>query len=240
LRLADLPALSKIAKKHNLKFVVDNTFCPLIIRPAQFGADVVVHSCTKYISGASDLVAGVIISDKEFIEKLVDLNFGSVMLKGPVMDPRVAHELYLRLDHLPIRMQAHSRAAMNLALVLSENKIPLIYPGLESHIDNSKMKNLFQAEFGFGGMMAVDMKTPEKALHLAQLLQKEKFGLYAVSLGFSRTLLSCPSVSTSSEISEEEQIKMKLSPGLLRMSIGFVGDEKVMTERFLKCYKQCF
>jgi methionine-gamma-lyase len=89
-------------------------------------------------------------------------------------------------------------------------------------------------------MMTVDCKTPDNAMKLAQKLQDEKFGLYAVSLGFSRTLMSCPSVSTSSEIPADEQIKMNLSPGLLRLSIGYLGNQTTMLNRFLKCYREIF
>ena len=238
LTVADLPGLGRIAKKHNLKFVVDNTFAPTLVHPSRYGADVVIHSCTKFISGSSDLIAGVILGSVEFINSLIDVNTGVVMLKGPVMDPRVAHELYLRLDHLPIRMQAHSKSTQALADRLTKEGVKVIYPGLVSHPQHHRMTEIMNPDFGFGGMLAVDLGTPERAQKLARSLQDEKFGLYAVSLGFSRTLLSCPAVSTSSEISAEDQKTMKLSPGLLRMSIGYIGSDAVMAERFLKCYRQ--
>lgn len=238
LRIADLPALGKICKTKNVKFVVDNTFTPMMVSPAQWGADVVVHSCTKYISGASDLIAGAIVSSQEFINQLIDVNHGVVMLTGPVMDARIAHELYSRMDHLHIRMMAHSKSALFLAERLEQAQVPVIYPGLKTHQDAFMMKQILNAEFGFGGMLVVDCETSAKALELANRLQQEKFGLYAVSLGFSRTLMSCPSVSTSSEIPEVEQKKMGLSPGLLRLSIGYSGNDEAMTERFFKCYQQ--
>ncbi len=237
LQLANLSELGKLAKKHNLKFVVDNTFTPVLFNPVQFGADVVVHSCTKFISGSSDMVAGVICSSKKFIDSLRDLNHGMVMLKGAVMDARIAHELYLRLDHLPIRMRAHSSSAKMMAEQMFEQKVPVIYPGLKNHPDHLAFTKNMNPGFGYGGMIAVDMKTSERAMYLAKALQDEIFGLYAVSLGFARTLMSCPSVSTSSEISEADQKKMNLSPGLLRLSIGFTGDDQVMLDRFMKCYR---
>lgn len=88
LAVSDIKALSEICKKHNIKLVVDNTFTPMIIQPALHGADVVIHSCTKYISGSSDFIAGAIAGSEEFIASLIDVNHGSVMLTGPVMDPR--------------------------------------------------------------------------------------------------------------------------------------------------------
>lgn len=237
LRVADLPKLSELCKQKKLKLVVDNTFTSLIVQPAQFGADVVVYSCTKYISGSSDLMAGAIVSSQAFIDELVDINHGMVMLTGPVMDASIAHHLYMRLDHLPIRMRAHSMAAAHLAARLQEEKIPVVYPGLSSHADHAMLDRIGNKEFGAGGMMAVDCGSSDRAMKLAVKLQDEKFGLYAVSLGFSRTLMSCPSVSTSSEIPEAEQVEMGLSRGLLRLSIGYSGDNEIMTDRFLKCWR---
>lgn len=237
LAVSDLEALGKLATSKGLKLVVDNTFTPLLIRPARFGADVVIHSGTKYLSGASDLIAGAIVGSRALVNQLIDLNHGVVMLTGPVMDARVAHELYLRMDHLPIRMQAHSRSAAFLVRELAAAKIPVAYPGLESHPQHALFAKMLTPGYGFGGMVTVDCGTSLRAMELAQRLQDEKFGLYAVSLGFSRTLMSCSSVSTSSEIPADTQQKMGLSPGLLRLSIGYVGDDAEMARRFLSCWK---
>lgn len=238
LAVADLPKLSEITRKHKVTFVVDNTFTPLILAPARFGADVVLHSCTKFISGASDLMAGAICGRQEFIDQLIDVNSGIVMLTGPVMDANVAHRLYERLDHLASRIVSHSKSAMYLAQEMSRARIPVIYPGLESHPNHKLLSGMMNRQYGFGGMMTVECGSPERALALAHELQQEKFGLYAVSLGFSRTLMSCPSISTSSEIPEDEQKAMGLSKGLLRLSIGYSGDDEVMTERFLRGYRK--
>ncbi len=240
LNLCDLEASGRIAKKHGLKFVVDNTFTPVLITPVDFGADVVLHSCTKYISGSSDMIAGVIAGSSEFIRQLSDINSGSVMLTGPVMDARIAHELYLRLDHLPIRMSAHSRHAHILAQRMEEAGVPVFYPGLKSHPQHDLMARHLNKGYGYGGMLTIDCGTSRKAMELASLLQQSKFGLYAVSLGFSRTLMSCPSVSTSSEIPESEQRAMKLSPGLLRVSVGFTGDVEIEWSRFISEYRKVF
>ena len=160
------------------------------------------------------------------------------MLKGPVMDPRSAHELYMRLDHLPIRMKAHSDSALFLASALEEKGISVIYPGLKSHAQHSEYQKVIHSDFGFGGMMAIELESAEKAMQLAQSLQNIKFGLYAVSLGFSRTLMTVPAITTSSEISDADQYKMKLKKGLLRLSIGYVGQDQIMLERFLETYKK--
>jgi methionine-gamma-lyase len=240
LLMAPLKALGELKKKRGLKLVVDNTFAPLMVSPAKFGADVIVHSCTKFISGASDMIAGVIAGSHEFIASLIDVNSGVVMITGPVMDSKIAHELYLRLDHLPLRIQAHAKSAAFLAEKMEKAKIPVVYPGLKSHEQHALMTSLIEPDFGYGGMLAVDCKTSANAMSLASALQEIKFGLYAVSLGFSRTLMSCPSVSTSSEIPADEQAAMHLSPGLLRLSVGYTGDDEILWQRFQECYTRLF
>lgn len=239
LRVAPFEKIKALKKKYpHVTIIVDNTFAPSLINPIDWGADIVVHSCTKFISGASDMIAGCVCGSQEFIDSLIDVNHGSVMLNGPVMDPKVAHELYLRLDHLPIRMRGHSENAMHFATLAEELGIPTQYPGLKSHPQHADFAKYFDTGIGHGGMVTIDLGTADRALHLAKGLQDRKFGLYAVSLGFSRTLLSCPSVSTSSEIPEEEQKQIDLHPGLLRLSIGYTGDRDTMSERFKEAYQE--
>lgn len=235
LSATDIEALSKLCKKKKITLMIDNTFAPMLARPIALGADIVVHSCTKYISGSSDCIAGAILGTKEFISSLIDVNKGVVMLGGPVMDPRVAHELYLRLDHLGVRMKAHSDAALFFARKMREKKLPVIYPGLEEHPQHELVKRIFHPQYGYGGILTLECEDSNKARDLAMKLQDEKFGLYAVSLGFSRTLMSCSAKSTSSEIPEDEQKKMGISAGLLRFSMGYTGDLEIMWKRFLNC-----
>lgn len=237
LNACDISELAKICKKKNIKLVVDNTFTPLMVQPIKHGADIVIHSCTKFISGSSDFIAGAIAGDKEFIDSLIDVNHGSVMLNGPVMDPRVAHELYLRLDHLAVRMEAHSKMANFFAQKMSDAKMKVIYPGLKNHPQHKLIKTLNNDRYGFGGILTLECDDSEQARLLATKLQNEKFGLYAVSLGFSRTLMSCSAKSTSSEIPEADRKSIGLSDGLLRFSIGYNGDKDVMWERFMSSYK---
>jgi methionine-gamma-lyase len=134
-------------------------------------------------------------------------------------------------------MQAHSKRASFLAARMEKEGIPVIYPGLESHPQRKLLQSMMNPAYGYGGMLTVDLGTTERASELAGKLQQEKFGLYAVSLGFSRTLMSCPARSTSSEIPEDEQKLMKLSPGLIRFSIGYTGDAETMWDRFIRCYR---
>ena len=133
LEIADIPALSRIAKRHNLKLVVDNTFSPMIFSPIRMGADVVVHSMTKFINGTSDCVAGCVCASSEFINQLMDVNSGANMLLGPVLDSFRAASILKNLHSLHIRMEKHSTNALWLSKQLHEAGQIVHYPGLPHH-----------------------------------------------------------------------------------------------------------
>lgn len=225
LEVADIPALAKIAHDRGAQLVVDNTFCPMVVSPAQLGADVVVYSLTKFVNGASDYIAGAICGRQEFIVNLMDLHNGALMLLGPTMDPQTAYNISLRLPHLGIRMKEHSRRAQLFAERMQELKVPVTYPGLESHPQYELLKRIGNvADFGFGGMLGIDLETNERAFQFMEMLQnKDRFGYMAVSLGYFDTLMSCSGASTSSELSPEDQQRAGISPGYVRMSIGYTG-----------------
>jgi len=115
LEVADILALSNLAKKHDLKLVVDNTFSPLSISPAKLGADVVIHSLTKFINGSSDTVGGVVCGTQEFIDNLRNVNDGASMLLGSTMDSLRASSILKNMRTLHIRMKQHSKNAQYLA-----------------------------------------------------------------------------------------------------------------------------
>ncbi len=222
LKVADIPSLARISRQAGIQLVVDNTFSPVMISPAVLGADVVVYSMTKFINGASDLLAGVICGSRNFIRRLMDLHTGRIMLLGPTMDPRVAFDVIQRLPHLPLRMREHGRRALAVSEMLADTGLRVIYPGLSSHPQHKLLRSILNGDFGYGGIFALDCGTQQKAEQMLDILQNQKrFGMIAVSLGYFDTLMSCSGSSTSSEISKEEQDKIGLSPGLLRISIGF-------------------
>lgn len=224
LRVADTPALAAIARRHGLSLVIDNTFCPMMVAPATLGADIVVHSLTKFISGGSDIVAGAVCGSQELIAQLMDVHTGSLMLLGPTMDPKVAHELSLRVPHLGLRIAEHSRRAMLFATRLRERGLRVVYPGLAEHPDHALAARLFRPERGFGGLFTVDLESRERAFRLMELLQnRDRFGYMAVSLGYFDTLMSCSASSTSSELTDEALRAAGISPGLVRVSIGYTG-----------------
>ncbi len=224
LRIADIPSLAAIAARRGAMLVVDNTFCPMMLSPATMGAAVVVHSLTKFISGASDIVAGAVCASADFIASLMDVHTGSLMLLGPTMDPKVAHTLSLRVPHLGLRIAEHSRRALLFATRLHDRGLAVVYPGLPNHPDHGLARRLFRPEFGFGGIFTVDLGTTARAFRFMELLQnKDRFGYMAVSLGYFDTLMSCSASSTSSEMGEEDLRRAGISPGLVRVSIGYTG-----------------
>ncbi|QRM90732.1 aminotransferase class I/II-fold pyridoxal phosphate-dependent enzyme [Lacinutrix sp. WUR7] len=235
LEVADIVGLAKLAKKHNLKLVVDNTFSPLSISPAELGADVVIHSLTKFINGSSDTVGGVVCGTQEFINDLRNVNDGACMLLGSTMDSLRAASVLKNLRTLHIRMQQHSLNASYLAERFESLGLKTVYPGLKSHPSHDLFKSMMNDKYGFGGMLTIDVGSIDKANALMELMQEKNLGYLAVSLGFYKTLFSAPGSSTSSEIPEEEQVAMGLSDGLIRFSIGLDAD----IERTFNTMKTC-
>lgn len=235
LEVADIEGLAKIAKKHNIKLVVDNTFSPLSVAPAKMGADVVVHSLTKFINGSSDTVGGVTCGTQEFIDSLKNVNDGASMLLGPTMDSLRAASVLKNLRTLHIRMKQHSHNALYLAERFEKDGLKTVYPGLKSHPSHELYKGMINPEYGFGGMMTLDVGTLDKANELMELMQHRNLGYLAVSLGFYKTLFSAPGTSTSSEIPMDEQKEMGLTDGLIRFSIGLDNDIGRTYQMMKKC-----
>ena len=235
LEVSDLESISIVAKKNKIKLVVDNTFTPLIFSPAKLGADVVIHSLTKFINGTSDTVGGVICSDEDFISEMIDVNSGSSMLLGPVMDAMRASFILKNLRTLHLRMKKHSENAMYLANSFHRDGLRVIYPGLENYPQHQLMKKQMNKGFGYGGMLVIDTQSKEKANALMEEMQNNNLGYLAVSLGFYKTLFSAPSLSTSSEIPEEERAQMGLSEGLVRISVGLDNDIERTYQTMVEC-----
>ncbi|MFM2265216.1 MAG: hypothetical protein RLZ77_636 [Bacteroidota bacterium] len=235
LEVADIASLAKLAKKYNLTLVVDNTFSPLSVAPLKLGADIVIHSLTKYINGSSDTVGGVTCASREFIDSLKNVNSGASMLLGPTMDSLRSASVMKNLRTLHIRMKQHSHNALYLAERFEKDGIKTVYPGLASHPSHALYKGMINPEYGFGGMMTLDMGSLDKANEVMELMQKRNLGYLAVSLGFYKTLFSAPGTSTSSEIPLEEQKEMGLTDGLIRFSIGLDND----IERTYNLMREC-
>lgn len=224
LRVADIPTLAAVAHAHGALLVVDNTFAPMIVSPIRQGADMVVHSLTKFMNGASDIIAGAVVGSSAFISSMMDLHTGSLMLLGPTMDPRMAFEISLRLPHLGLRLAEHGRRALVFAQRLTELGWAVCYPGLRTHPDHAILTRIMNDGYGMGGVLTIDLGTRQRAEQFMEMLQNDlQFGYMAVSLGYFDTLMSCSAASTSSELNDEAQHAAGISPGLVRMSLGISG-----------------
>jgi len=233
--ISDIPALAEIAHKHGVKLVVDNTFTPMIISPTRLGADVTVYSLTKFINGKNDCVAGAICGSVDFISSLIDVNNGTSMLLGPVLDPLRSSQILKNMHTLHIRMKQHSHNAMTLAKKFNEIGLSVVYPGLPEHKGHKTLKKMMNSDFGFGGILSIDMKTNEKANALMEGMEEAGVGYLAVSLGYFKTLFSCSGKSTSSEVPDELQKEMGMSEGLVRFSVGLDHDIDRTFEKIKGC-----
>ena len=238
LEVADIKALAAIAKRHNIKLLVDNTFSPLSISPAKLGADIVMHSLTKFINGSSDTMGGVICASQEFVDAVRNVNDGACMLLGSSMDSLRAASILKNMRTLHIRMKQHSHNAMYLAERFEADGLKTVYPGLASHPSHAIFTEMMNPEYGYGGMLTIDVGSLEKANELMELMQHKNLGYLAVSLGFYKTLFSAPGTSTSSEIPEDEQAAMGLTDGLIRFSIGLDNDIERTYQEMKRCMQE--
>lgn len=231
LTISDIPALAAIANEKGIKLVVDNTFTPMMVAPARWGAHVVVYSLTKFINGKNDCVAGAICADKEFIDSLCNVNDGTAMLLGPSLDPLRSSSILKNMHTLHLRMKQHSKNAAFLADRFREAGLRVIYPGFTDHPGHKVLEKMMHPGFGFGGLITIDLETSEKAARLMEKMELAGVGYLAVSLGYFKTLFSNSGKSTSSEIPEEYQKKMGLTEGLIRFSVGLDDDIKTSWQR---------
>lgn len=235
LQISDIPELAKLTKSNGTKLVVDNTFTPMIISPVQLGADIVVYSMTKFINGKNDCVAGAICASEEFICDISDVNTGTAMLLGPVLDPLRSSSILKNLATLHIRMEKHSKNAMYLAERFKEIGLKYVYPGMADHPDHELMNKLMSPAYGYGGLIAIDVETAERAGPFMEMMQDSGVGYHAVSLGYFKTLFSNSGKSTSSEVPEEVQKEIGLSEGLIRFSVGLDHDIERTFQRIKSC-----
>ena len=236
LQVSNIPMLAKTAHSAGAKLLVDNTFTPMIFSPSQLGADVVVYSMTKFINGKNDCVAGAICGTAEFINQLSNVNNGTAMLLGPVLDPLRSSSILKNLNTLHIRMKQHSKNAQFLAEKFEKAGLKVKYPGLLSHPEYELHVKLMNKEFGFGGMLSIDFDTEQNANNIMQKMQDAGVGYLAVSLGYFKTLFSCSGHSTSSEVPPEIQKEMGLSDGLVRLSVGLDNDIEDTFKRIQTCF----
>ena len=160
------------------------------------------------------------------------------MLMGATMDSLRAASVLKNMRTLHIRIKKHSENAMFLAKSFEKDGIKAVYPGLESHPSHKVFSKMMNQEYGYGGMVTIDVGNLEIANKLMEKMQDKNLGYLAVSLGFYKTLFCAPGSSTSSEISEKEQEKMGLGEGLIRFSVGLDQDISRTYNGIKECLKE--
>lgn len=224
MRVSDLEALGKIAAEHKLLYIVDNTFMtPYYQRPIEFGADIVIHSGTKYLAGHNDLVAGLLVAkDEKLGEKLYFLQNGI----GAILGPQDAWLLIRGLKTLAIRLERQSENAMKLASFLeSHPKIARVYyPGLGG-FQYSRVHN--KQASGCGGMVSFEVISEGL---VAQVLERTTIVNFAESLGGVETLITYPVTQTHADIPLELREKLGITSRLLRLSVGIEDIEDLVKD----------
>ena len=226
LKLVDLAKVGAFAKKHGLLFVVDNTFCsPMLQRPIEHGADIVVHSATKYLNGHSDIVGGVAVvgDNAELAEQMAFLH-NSV---GSVAGPFDAFLAMRGLKTLHLRMRAHCESALALAAWLEKHPAVerVIYPGLKSHPQHALAKKQMD---GFGGIVSIEVKGGLRKAR--RVLERCHLFALAESLGGVESLIEHPAIMTHASIPPANRKRLGISDGLIRLSVGVEDIEDLKEE----------
>lgn len=225
LKLADIAALAPIGKAAGAVVVVDNTFAtPMLQRPLELGADVVVHSMTKYLNGHSDVVGGVIVtSDKEIAERLRFLQ-NSI---GAIISPFDSYLVLRGLKTLPVRMERHCKSAASIAAWLEgqDGVERVIYPGLDSHPQKALADKQMKAP---GGMISFVVKGGLPAAHA--LLSTVKVFCCAESLGGVESLIEHPAIMTHGSVPAEARAELGIDDGLIRISVGLEAEEDLRAD----------
>ena len=223
--VTNLDAIAEVAHRHGVLFIVDNTFAPILVRPIEHGADVVVHSATKYLNGHGDVIAGFVCGKKEFLDKVRGI--GIVHMTGAVMSPFNAFLISRGLKTLSIRMDRHCENAMKLAKYLESHPAvaKVYYPGLESFEGHEVAKKQMSK---FGGMMSIELKADRDLT--AKTINKLKLCTIAVSLGDAETLVEHAASMTHSTYSPEELAAAGIPEGLVRISVGLEDVEDIIAD----------
>lgn len=216
LKLVDLAKLGAFARKHGLILVVDNTFCsPMLQRPIEFGADLVLHSATKYLNGHSDMVGGIVVAGEnaELAEQMAFLQNSVGAVAGP-FDSFLAMR---GLKTLHLRIRAHCEGALAIAQWLDKHPAvdKVIYPGLKSHPQYALARRQMD---GFGGIISVEIKGGLRKAR--RMLERCKLFALAESLGGVESLIEHPAIMTHASVPPANRRRLGISDGLIRLSVG--------------------
>jgi cystathionine gamma-synthase len=224
LRVVDLAKLSAAAHAVGGLVVVDNTFAtPINQHPLELGADLVVHSATKYLGGHNDVMAGVVVGSRETIERIYRYR----ELTGPGMDPRRAHALLRSIKTLALRVERQNANAMAMAEFLSghPNVVRVLYPGLESHPNHAVARRQMS---GFGGVLSFEVRGGLDAI--AKFLPRLEFAYLAPNLGQVDTIVGPPALTSHVELTESERRASGVPEGLVRYAVGIEDPEDLKSD----------
>ena len=213
--VADIPPLAKLAKKHGIPLMVDNTICsPALMRPIELGADIVIHSATKYISGNGTSLSGVIVGKHEFVNHVRHVGFRNI---GPSASPFNSWLCLLGLESLSMRMRKHSDNAMAIAKFLEKHpKVEsVLYPGLPSHPQHEAAKRNMS---GFSSLMGIRVKGGLEPTR--RVIDNLKIAVHTTHLGSSQTVAIQPAATTHWQLGPEERAKAGVPDNLIRYSAG--------------------
>lgn len=214
LLLADIAAVCRIAKTHGILTIVDNTFAtPCNQRPLALGADSVVHSATKYLSGHSDVLAGCVVCGQDLAETI----WRKRLLLGSTLDPFAAWLVLRGIKTLAVRVERHNQNALAIAKAIQDNPAVcrVLYPGLPSHPQHELAARQMT---GFGGMLSLELAGGRQAG--IRLVESTRLAVLAVNLGSVETLIEHPASMSHSLLSDDELRRAGIAPGLIRLSVG--------------------
>ncbi len=224
LQVADLKAVVEFAKNHGLVSMIDNTFAsPVNFRPPEWGFDLSLHSCTKYLNGHSDIVAGAVIGRADLVKKITHkLNH-----LGGSLDPHAAFLLHRGMKTLAVRMKYQNESGLKVAQFLENH--PAIakvnYPGLKTHPQHKRARELFE---GFGGVLSFELKGGVKAAE--RFIRRTTLPIAAPSLGGIETLITRPVTTSHSGLSPDYRKKLGITDSLIRVSLGIEATEEIIED----------
>ena len=224
LQVADLISVVEFAKEHGLVSIIDNTFAsPLNFRPSEWGFDLSLHSCSKYLNGHSDIVAGAVIGQTDLIEKITHkLNH-----LGGSLDPHACFLLHRGIKTLAVRVKYQNESALKIAEFLESHQAieNVNYPGLKSHLRHQRACELFD---GFGGMLSFELKGGINAAE--RFIQNTTLPIVAPSLGGIESLITRPVTTSHSGLSPKDRQKLGISDSLIRVSVGLEATEDIIED----------
>lgn len=223
--LVDIEALAVIAHKHGCLLAVDNCFCtPALQQPIKLGADIVIHSATKYIDGQGRCIGGAVCGTKDVVGEGV---YGFLRTAGPTMSPFNAWVFLKGLETLDLRMKAHSAAALELAQWLEQQPEVkrVYYPGLESHPQHELAK---KQQTGFGGLLSFELNGGKEEGW--RLIDATKLLSITANLGDTKSTVTHPATTTHGRLSPEERSEAGISDGLVRIAVGLENIEDIKAD----------